>query len=108
MRGNESHLALNICGVVLCLMMSICGDYFSVTCERCSFDALPFSEDRFSDGPVITTPSNIEDIESDEFNCFLRKGLHFIHLNARSVLPKLELIVLASKTKAAVIGVSET
>ena len=40
---------------------------------------------------------------------FLRKDLHLIHLNARNLLPKLdELNVLASKTKAAVIGVSET
>ena len=38
-----------------------------------------------------------------------KKRLHFIHLSARSLLPKLdELNVLASKTKAAVIGVSET
>ena len=36
-------------------------------------------------------------------------GLHFIHINARTLLPKLdELNVLASITKAAVIGVSET
>ena len=63
-------------------------------------------------------PSNVDDdgrspdgtdIKSDEFNCLLRKSLHFIHLSARSLLPKLdELNVLASKTKATVIGVSET
>ena len=93
-------------------------DHFTFVCQRCSFYALPFANDTTdSNIPEITTPSNVDDEErsldgideSDEFNCFLRKGLHFLHLNDRSLLPKLdELNVLASKTKAAVIGVSET
>ena len=95
------------------------GAHFTFVCQRCSFYALPFANDT-TDGniPEIITPSNVDDEErsldgidneSDQFNCFLRKGLHFLHLNARSLLPKLdELNVLVTKTKAAVIGVSET
>ena len=95
------------------------GARFTFVCQRCSFYALPFANDT-TDGniPEIITPSNVDDEErsldgidneSDQFNCFLRKGLPFLHLNARSLLPKLdELNVLVTKTKAAVIGVSET
>lgn len=37
------------------------------------------------------------------------KGLNFVHVNARSLLPKLdELRDLASKTKLAVIGITES
>ena len=46
-------------------------DYVTFLCQRCSCDALPFADDHFSDIPVITTPSNIENIESNEFNCLL-------------------------------------
>ena len=46
---------------------------------------------------------------SDDFQHFSKKGLHFIHLNIRSLLPKLdELILLATKTNAAVIGITES
>ena len=44
-----------------------------------------------------------------KFQCFNQKGMHFIHINARSILPKMsELRVLACHTTAAVISVSET
>ena len=51
--------------------------------------------------PSLTDP--------DHFECFKRKGLHFNHLNARSLLNKIsELRLIASKTRAAVISLSET
>ena len=47
--------------------------------------------------------------EPEHFQCFRKKGLHFIHLNARSQLKKVpELKLIANKTKAAVISVTET
>ena len=54
----------------------------------------------------IKKPSELED---NNFECFKRKGLHFIHLNARSLFPKLsEVKVIAKKSKAAVICVTES
>lgn len=45
----------------------------------------------------------------DEFQCFNQKGLHFIHINARSLLNKIaELQLIANKSKAAIISVTET
>jgi hypothetical protein len=42
-------------------------------------------------------------------NFQILKGMHFIHVNARSILPKMsELRIMAKESKAAVIAISET
>jgi len=60
------------------------GDYLTFLCARCSFDALRYTDHHFSDGPVITTQSDIEVVESDEFMYILRKCLHVICLPYKS------------------------
>ena len=41
-------------------------------------------------------------------NFQILKGMHFIHVNARSILPKMsELRIMAKESKAAVIAISE-
>ena len=50
-------------------------------------------------------------IEKDnpEWDAFAQKGIHMIHLNINSLLPKIsELRLIANKTNASVIGISET
>ncbi|CAL4218293.1 unnamed protein product, partial [Meganyctiphanes norvegica] len=48
-------------------------------------------------------------LPNDKLNCFNRRGLHFIHINARSMLHKLsEIKLLAMKIKPAVISITET
>ena len=43
------------------------------------------------------------------YECFKQKGLHFLHINTRSLLSKIdEIRIMATKTNAAVIGVTET
>ena len=40
---------------------------------------------------------------------FDKKGLHFLHINVNSLLPKIEKIrFIAKKSKATVIGINET
>ena len=47
--------------------------------------------------------------DPDHYECFKRKGLHSLHLNVRSLVNKIsEIRLLASKTRAAVISLSET
>ena len=47
--------------------------------------------------------------DPDHFQCFIQKGLHFLHQNARSLLPKItELKIIAAKSRAAVISVTKT
>ncbi|KAJ8018258.1 LINE-1 reverse transcriptase-like [Holothuria leucospilota] len=59
-----------------------------------------------TDDGRMTKPSAALD---EQFECFNQKGLHFIHLNVRSLIPKLsELKLLAVRTKATIIALSET
>ena len=45
----------------------------------------------------------------NEWNVFKSRGLHFIHLNINSLLPKIEeLRIIGKSTNAAIIGISET
>ena len=54
-------------------------------------------------------PANRHQIKDHKFEVFTRKGLHFIHLNINSLLPKIdELRYIAKNSNAAVIGISET
>ena len=48
-------------------------------------------------------------MDHDEWNIFKHRGLHFLHLNIDSLLPKIdELRHIARLTNAAVIGISES
>ena len=55
-------------------------------------------------------PSQIESqLNNEDFLPFLKRGLHFLHLNINSLLPKIdELRHIANKSKVAVIGISES
>ena len=96
---------------------------FSYICYLCSICDLPFGTDAMEmDGEAAlddhhdnyTDPfhdhnQTIPDISVDHFECFSRKGIHFWHLNARSLPSKIsEIRLLASKSKAAVLSVTET
>ena len=52
---------------------------------------------------------NFQPDDDDKFDCFKSRGLHFFHLNTQSLFPKLsEVKILANKTRASVIAISET
>ena len=54
-------------------------------------------------------PANRQQIKDHEFEVFTRKGLHFIHININSLLPKIdELQYIIKNSNAAVISISET
>ena len=59
---------------------------------------------------TYTPETNLEScLENDQWKTFNKHGLHLIHLNINSVLPKIdELHEIAKKTKATVIGLTET
>ena len=86
----------------------------SFICSECCIHTLPFSaEDSINlshsdDNPDenITTPS---EGDPEHFTCFGRKGLHFIHLNVRSLISKISALrYIAVRTNAAVTCLSET
>ena len=90
-------------------------------CNKCSYADLPFSTIHGSDEPLVLETPNLTTsftestshsttrLEDEHFECFESKGLHFIHMNARSLLPKMsELRRIARKTRAAAIAISES
>ena len=61
-------------------------------------------------GNIELNPGPEQTIYDDpQLDCFKEKGLHFLHLNCNSVLPKIEEISkIALKSNAAVIGITES
>ena len=119
-RQPEDNLLCNECNNLFhktCFNYDYNNDFF--ICNQCINSILPFSS---LDGNILIheldpeTITNIQyntvrpsDLTDDHFDCFKRKWLHFIHINARSLYPKLsELDIIAKKSRAAVIGVTES
>ena len=88
-------------------------------CNLCTSNFLPFSSldtinfDEESNSENIGNIQNLRlkpsELPDNHYECFKRKGLHIIHLNIRSLFPKLfELDIIAKKSNAAVICITET
>ena len=75
-------------------------------CDRCALCELPFNGFDCENERDNIAEVNIEP-DDDWCKLFTQKGLHFIHINARS-LKILELGLLAQKTGASIIAVTET
>ena len=92
--------------------------YVCLSCKGKStenlLDHLPFADFSFTEPPTEdfnTSTINTEEHLSDTniWANFNKRGLHFLHLNTNSLLAKIdELRLIAQKTNAAVIGISET
>ena len=63
-------------------------------------------------GDVSLNPGSVynnQSLDSNEWNVFRSKGIHLIHLNVNSLLPKIYgICYIAECTKAAVIGITES
>ena len=56
---------------------------------------------------IVRTECASKHSDEDMYRCFRRKDLHFMHLNTRSLLPKIdELCHIATTTGAAIISVT--
>ena len=91
------------------IKMKETGYYFD--CHRCNYaKEMPFfHEENLEENPEAVTLNepNITDFEG--FTTFEKRGLHFMHLNINSILPKIdELRLIAFKSHAAVIGITES
>ena len=99
---------------------------FDYTCNHCIQNSLPFAHEPILDTsehqhdtypqrsePLLDTSEHHNGTVSQpletHLDCFKSKGLHFIGLNARSLLPKIsELRLFSQKAKPATISVCET
>ena len=84
-------------------------------CDQCSFSSLPFAGELLVDSDNSTLPSAPSSSIPTAVppptppQSLSSKGLHFVHANVRSLLPKLpEIRLFLSRTRAAVFAASET
>ena len=91
-------------------------------CSICISIALPFHKYNYNKCSTLENLNTIENaniletslinpsqMPDNMYDCFNRRGLHFIHINARSMFHKLsEIRLLALKIKPAIISISET
>ena len=86
------------------------GVYFD--CQMCNYaKEMPFfQEENLEDWPQSLDKSNEENsTDFNDFKVFSKSDLHFIHLNINNILPKIdELRLIAHKSRAAVIGITES
>ena len=86
---------------------------FNYVCDRCNAHSLPFYD---SDEIAFSKDFNSEpvqgikeDVSDNLFDPMKKKGLNFIHLNIRSLLPKIDqLRDLVLKARPTVLGLTET
>ena len=82
------------------------------TCSPCQLKELP--DPSVNDDPppveIVTPPTSPPDHQdAEQFKIFQKKGLNFIHVNIRSLRNKItELSIIANKTGASIVAVSET
>ena len=73
-------------------------------------DTFPFSNSSFSGSESrFHLGSNDENLDTEKWTNFQKKGLHFIHININSLLPKIDEIRQMTKiTNIAIVGIGET
>ena len=123
----KREISCDKCGLWLhkkCKSSTSLGNELSFICNKClnnekdisqnTWNLFPFAHDFFCNNTsallVEKTVDDLDEIPSeDKSKIFNKRGLPMIHLNINSVLSKVdELRVIAKKSKAAVIGVTES
>ena len=71
-------------------------------CKICLASEMPFFNSEFdlndiNHDHITQVTSNPSTMPDNIFECFKSKGLHFVHVNARSLYPKLSEIRLLAK-----------
>lgn len=81
-------------------------------CKICLFNELPFANYEIDIENIDSADTNTavpSTIPNSIFECFKTRGLHFVHLNARSVFKKLsEVRIIARETNPAVLSITES
>ena len=83
---------------------------FSFNCNTCVASMMPFqSESEIPTDISVTKPLPQSPVKNVEFQQFKAKGLHFVGLNVRSLLPKIEQLKIFTKSNnPAVLALCET
>ena len=84
---------------------------FTICHNKCINQAKQFTLILLLSGGISLNPGPPHNSQIDRLslNVFDRKGLHFLHINVNSLLPKIEEVrFIAKNSKATVIGITET
>ena len=109
---NELKLNKNI--VYLCRE---CSKYTNDSITNNPFEYLPFFGKNFLEDnfdmltPELPVPDETDGLSDDasDYKVFENRGLHFVHINANSIISKIEEVrLIAHSTKVAVIGITES
>ena len=90
------------------------GGEIAFICDGCAFSSLPFIDDAGVSTAIGNSSPPIPNPSSHLLSCPIptilnQKGLHFLHANVRSLIPKIpEIRLLLSRTKTAVFAATET
>ena len=90
------------------------GGEIAFICDGCAFSSLPFIDDAGVSTAIGNSSPPIPNPSSPLLSCPIptilnQKGLHFLHANVRSLIPKIpEIRLLLSRTKTAVFAATET
>ena len=106
----EKWIHAKCCGISVTVYEQLLKE-FPCTCDKCIMSQLPGTDSDLLDDEHVSNNQLPDDFQvpQDKLGFSKMKGLHFIHLNVRSLLPKLsELKVIANSTRAAVIGITES
>ena len=108
-RWNQNFLTCSNCSLKIHSKCNnhIVGPLF--ICNLCLFDYLPFNLNKDPMDTLLsnTFPHSLSN--SNVYDCFGKKGMHFIHANARSLFNKIsEFRLISKKSNAAIIAISET
>ena len=127
-RYNSRSLTCQYCNMKVHLKCNNFSESSHFSCNLCTYNFLPFSlyEDNIPVNNDIHTANNNNDNNNNDNNnnnynnnplnkltnanweCFKKKGLHFIHANARSIFHKLpELELISKNTNAAIIALQK-
>ena len=122
-RSNSKAVACDNCELwthINCCHIDVC-DYntlqnaitnFSFLCNNCLQGQLPCSdtlEVQHHEQRSIFPENKTRPTDKNMYDCLKKKGFHFIHFNARSLLPKLaEISTLVVEFNAAIVCVTET
>ena len=102
--------SINICNGISQAYLKSSLNFFTLSKLRYKRNPSFFKHILLLSGDISLNPGPIQSqLNSDTWSPFKRRGLHFIHLNINSLLPKIdELRHIAKETKVQVIGISET
>ena len=88
-------------------------DFVCKTCKNNPGDEhlceLPFSSEDITEPNEPEQEISFSQDNDISYDCFKHRGLHFLHININSLLPKVEEVgIIAQKTNAAILGISES